>query len=324
MMTQSVGVAVVTFNSADTIGRCMRSLAAQSHAPRRIVVVDSGSPQGPPQVDESWPASAEVLPLPDNVGFAVGNNRAIERLRDCDWIALVNPDAYPESDWLEILLHAALNQPEFSFFGSRLILADTPDRLDGVGDAYHTSGLIWRTGHGCSEADKFLTSREVFSPCAAAALYRADALRQIGGFDERYFCYSEDVDLGFRLRLMGQRCLYVADARVHHVGSASTGLGSDFSVYYGHRNLVWTFFKNMPGTMLALYLLPHLLLNLSTILVFGLRGRARVILRAKWDALRGLPAILRTRRALHASRVGSGWSVRACMDRGWPSRGRCQ
>ena len=183
---------------------------------------------------------------------------------------------------------------------------------------------MWRTGHGCLEADAFVTSREVFSPCAAAALYRADQLRQIGGFDERYFCYSEDVDLGFRLRLMGARCLYVADARVHHVGSASTGVGSDFSVYYGHRNLVWTFFKNMPGILLLLYLLPHLLLNLGTIARFALAGRARVILRAKRDAVLGLPAILKTRRTLQASRVSSGRSLLACMDRGWPRRDRCR
>ncbi len=323
-MSQSVGVAIVTFNSADTIGRCMRALAAQSRLPRRIVVVDSGSPQGPPQIDESWPPGVEIVPLAENVGFAAGNNRAFDRLRDCDWIALVNPDAYPEPDWLEALLRVAVARSEFSFFASRLILADTPDRLDGVGDAYHTSGLMWRTGHGCPEADAFVTSREVFAPCAAAALYRADQLRQIGGFDERYFCYSEDVDLGFRLRLMGARCLYVADARVHHVGSASTGVGSDFSVYYGHRNLVWTFFKNMPGGLLMLYLLPHLLLNLGTIVRFALAGRLRVILRAKRDAVLGLPAILKTRRDLQASRVSSGRSLLACMDRGWPRRGRCR
>ena len=146
-------------------------------------------------------------------------------------------------------------------------------------------------GHG-APAPSSDAPREVFSPCAAAALYRRDALDDVGGFDERYFCYVEDVDLGFRLRLRGHGCLYVPDAVVHHVGSGTTGRGSDFTTYHGHRNLVWTFFKDMPGPLLALYLLPHLVLNLATIAWFATHGRARLILRTKWDALRGLPAVL--------------------------------
>ena len=72
----------------------------------------------------------------------------------------------------------------------------------------------------------------------------------MGGFDEDYFSYHEDVDLGFRLRLRGLSCMLVPQAIVHHVGSASTGKRSDFSVYYGHRNLVWTYFKDMPSTVI--------------------------------------------------------------------------
>jgi GT2 family glycosyltransferase len=91
---------------------------------------------------------------------------------------------------------------------------------------------------------------EIFSPCAAAALYRRSALLEVGGFDEDFFCYVEDVDLGFRLRLAGYRCLYVPLSVAHHIGSGTTGgKNSDFSVYHGHRNLVWAFVKNMPGVL---------------------------------------------------------------------------
>jgi GT2 family glycosyltransferase len=159
--------------------------------------------------------------------------------------------------------------------------------------------------------------REVFSACAAAALYRRDALLEIGGFDERYFCYVEDVDAGFRLRLRGYRCLYVPDAVAHHVGSATTGKGSDFSTYHGHRNLVWTFFKDMPGPLLALYLPQHLILNVLSVVWFSMRGQARTILRAKWDALRGLPAVLRDRRRVQRLRRIGARDLRSAMARGW-------
>jgi GT2 family glycosyltransferase len=157
----------------------------------------------------------------------------------------------------------------------------------------------------------------VFAPCAAAALYRRDALVKVGGFDESYFAYLEDVDLGFRLRLAGYRCLYVPDAVVRHVGSATTGgQRSDFSVYHGHRNLVWTYFKNMPWPLFWLYLPQHILLNFVSIVYFALRGQGRVILRAKWDALKGLPRILKERRRIQKSRRVSSSELRRVMTKG--------
>ena len=103
-------------------------------------------------------------------------------------------------------------------------------------------------GHGVPVSSVSEEVREVFSPCAAAALYRRSALVEIGGFDDDFFCYSEDVDLGFRLMLAGHSCLYVPTSVTHHVGSGTTGgQNSDFAVYHGHRNLVWTYVKDMPG-----------------------------------------------------------------------------
>ena len=122
--------------------------------------------------------------------------------------------------------------------------------LDGTGDAYHMSGLVWRMGHGMPVSSDTGKDYEVFSPCAAVAFYRRSAMQKIGGFDEEYFCYVEDVDLGFRLRLAGFRCLYVPKSVAHHVGSGATGgQHSDFAAYHGHRNLVWTFVKDMPGIL---------------------------------------------------------------------------
>ncbi|MGH6893859.1 MAG: glycosyltransferase family 2 protein, partial [Dongiaceae bacterium] len=256
-----------------------------------------------------------LIKLDTNSGFAAGNNLAARRAEGCEWIALLNPDAFPEPDWLKALMDAAAKHPDYTFFGSRMLMADEPDRLDGVGDVYHVSGLVWREGHGASASSHFLEEREIFSPCAAAALYRRDAFLEAGGFDEDFFCYVEDVDLGFRLRLLGHRCLYVPRSVVAHKGSALTGRQSDFSIYHGHRNLVWTYVKNFPGPWFWLYLPQHILLNLLTPLGF-LRGGFAAACKAKIDALRGLPRAWRKRREIQPrSRVGLS-ALRPLMAKG--------
>jgi GT2 family glycosyltransferase len=185
--------------------------------------------------------------------------------------------------------------------------------IDGVGDVYHFSGLVWRRGYGRPVTSTDLVAGEIFSPCAGAALYRREALAKVTGFDEDYFCYVEDVDLGFRLRLAGFRSMYVPDAVVHHVGSATTGgQHSDFAVYHGHRNLVWTYVKNMPGWLFWACLPSHIAMNLLAVGVFAWRGKGKVILRAKRDALLGLPGMWRKRRDIQSRRVapiGEIWRV---------------
>jgi GT2 family glycosyltransferase len=312
-----VAVVVVDWNAGELVRRCLGALARQTVRPATVMVVDNGS------TSESWrhvfpglPA-VEMVRLPGNSGFAAGSNRGIALVPDTEWVALLNPDAFPEPDWLERLLAAAAAHPEHAFFASRQVMADDPATLDGTGDAYGVSGFAWRRDRGRPVAEAGGVAEGVFGPCAAAALYRRTALEDVGGLDEGFFCYFEDVDLAFRLRLAGHRCLYVPDAVVHHVGSASTGRGSDFAVYHGHRNLVWTFVKNMPGPLLALYWPHHLLLNLASLVWFTLRGQGRAIWKAKRDALRGLPRVLRQRREIQARRRVGAWELRRLMARGW-------
>jgi len=109
---------------------------------------------------------------------------------------------------------------------------------------------------------------------------------------------------------------------VHHKGSASTGKRRDFSIYHGHRNLVWAYVKNMPGPLFWLYLPLHVALNAASIVWYSLKGRWRVILRAKWDAIKGLPRMWKKRRVIQARRSVSGWEIRKTMEKGWPRRRR--
>lgn len=299
----SVTVVIVNYNSGKLLAECLRHLAAQTVLPARIIVVDNASTDGSAEIADTS-ATLTVIRMKENIGYAAANNRA---LAECtgEFVAMLNPDAFPAPQWLERLLEAAAGYPDYALFGSRLVSAENPDLLDGDGDCYHASGLVWRAGHGQRFAQESKTW-EIFSPCAAAAMYRARALRRAGGFDEDFFCYLEDVDLGFRLRLLGYRSLQVAGAVARHVGSATTGgQKGAFALYHGHRNLVWTFVKNMPGALFWLLLPFHVLLNLVSVIWFALRGRGKVILRAKRDALSGLPKMWQKRQQIQKNRVGT-------------------
>lgn len=311
----SVSVVIVNWNSGPLLKKCLHSLSLQTLKADAVFVVDNASSDGSADCVIAFP-EYRLLLSGSNLGFAAGNNYAF---RECnsEFVALLNPDAFPEPTWLEHLVAAAKENPKYAAFGSRQLVLERPECLDGIGDAYHLSGLVWRERHGEIQDAQDLVEREVFSPCAAAALFRRPALVAAGGFDEDYFCYLEDVDLGFRLRLAGHRAMYVPQAIVLHQGSATTGgQRSDFSVYHGHRNLVWTFVKNMPSVLFWGLLPLHLALNLFSLMFFGFRGQWQVIFRAKRDALRGLPRIWAKRRAVQRERVASLGEVWRILAKG--------
>ncbi|NKB75760.1 MAG: glycosyltransferase [Gammaproteobacteria bacterium] len=318
-----VAVVIVNYNGGDYILSCLDSLYLQSRKPDEIIVVDNNSTDGSPEKLAQRFPSVNLQVLDRNTGFAAANNHAFELLRNNDpscWVALLNPDTRPQADWLSKLMEAVSKNPEVDVFGSKLIWSEDNDILDGQGDIHHVSGLSWRRHHGLrwKEALELRTSNEMaFSPCGAAALYRTDKVNEIGGMDKSYFCYHEDVDIMFRLRLVGATFVYVNDSVVEHVGSAITGKNSDFSVFYGHRNLVWTYIKNMPSWLFWLYLPQHLLLNVLTILIFSCKGRGKIILKSKWEAVKGIPLAIRKRRVIQGQRTVSNAVIWRSLSKGW-------
>ena len=313
--TPAIAVVVVAHRAGGYLEQVARSLAALTLKPRRVLVVDNASRDGAVDALAAAHPDVEVLRPGRNLGFAAGNNAAARAAGGCEWLALLNPDAFPEPDWLAALAQAAREHPECALIASRLDRATVPDELDGTGDVYHVSGLAWRRDHRRPVADG-AGGGEVFSACAAAALYRRDAFLAAGGFDERYFCYFEDTDLAFRLRLAGHGCRYEPRSVARHVGSSTAGVESDFTIYHSHRNLVWTYAKNMPGALAWVYLPQHLLLNLLSVAWFCLRGQSRPILTAKRDAVRSLPRVLGQRRAIQAARRVESRELLRVMSRG--------
>ena len=327
-MSSTVSIIILSWNSGRYLPICLRALSNQSFKDFNVILVDNNSTDD--SVDglkDKWTdISIVVKKLETNLGFAVANNLGAH-LASGKWIILLNADAYPEPDWLEQLITAAEENPEFNFFSSRQIQYNAQHLLDGAGDEYHIIGIAWRRYYNHFQKEYGLQQEEVFGACAAAAMYRREDFLSAGGFDEDYFSYFEDVDLSFRLRLAGGRCLYVPEAVVHHVGSASTGKLSDFVVYYGHRNLVWAFFKDMPGLLFWLYLPLHLAMNLFFLVSFIFKGKGRAIFKAKIDAIKGIPSVMKKRKDVQTLRKVSVKEVSHFMSKGlldpyWASRQR--
>jgi GT2 family glycosyltransferase len=276
-----------------------------------VIVVDNASTDqslaGLPPLE-----NLEQILLPENLGFAAGNNIGIKRLENIDYIITLNPDAFPELDFIQTLEGAARTYPNYASYACRMML--DPDTLDGAGDAYHFSGFVSRRLRMQPLYQGDTQPREVFSPCSAAAMYQAATLEKVGGFDESFFCYMEDVDLGYRLQLRGHHCIYIPDATVLHLGSAITRNYPGFAVYHGHRNLVWVLVKNTPTPLLLLVVPSHLLLSIVVFFVCLVRGQARNFLKARMDALRDLKRVIQQRRTIQLERSVSSWNVLKSYD----------
>jgi len=309
-----VAVVVVNYNGADDLIRCLTSLAAQSRKPDLVIVVDNNSQDDSLNMACTQFPEHQYLCNTSNLGFAAANNQAFALCdeKKMDYVALLNPDAFPEPDWLAELLKTANADHTLGSVASRMMEYGCYNRVDGTGDVYHMFGYAQRRGHKQAMQADWLVGGEVFGACAGAALYRMDALRAVGYFDTDFFCYMEDVDLAYRLQLKGYRCRYCPDAVVQHIGSATTGYRSDFSVYYGQRNLVWTFVKNTPGLLLVLLLPGHILVNLIALGLGLTRGQFRVVLRSKIDALKGLGKFLEKRKSIQKTKslpLSQNWRI---------------
>ncbi len=303
----AVRVMMVNYNAGPHLRRAVECLLAQSFRDFDCVLVDNGSTDGS-LTDLPTDPRLTIVQAGANLGFAAANNLAARGARG-RWLVALNPDAFAAPDWLERLVAAMEGDPRLVMAGSTQILADTPDRYDGgrydgTGDNLMLFGFGWRGLYRKAVWPRH-PDGECFAPCAAAAIYDRAAFEAAGGFDERFFCYGEDLDLAFRLRLAGGLCRQVGGAVVHHVGSATAQqVGGGFALYHGYRNQIWMLVKDMPGWLLPLSLILHAGLVLALILWSLKRGGAMTgpILRGVRDGLAGLPAAWRQRKAVQATR----------------------
>ena len=314
-MTKSFfSILILFWKSAQYLPGILQALEEQTCKDFEVILLDNGSDEPPdPEILGQHPdLDLHILRSETNLGFAAGNNLA-SRSATGEYVVLLNGDAFPEPGWLAAFQQAAQTHPEHCF-ASRLTQADNPEVLDGEWNVYHASGLAWRKNHNRPTSLSATNPRYVISACAAASAYPRLAFQQVGGFDEDFFAYMEDVDLDLRLRLAGFPCLYLPEAVVRHVGSGSTGFRSDFSTFHGQRNLVWTFVKNMPGLLFWFLLPAHLFVNLLYLLIGATMPNKKVIWHAKKAAVANLGKMQQKRRLIQAHRVVSVWQFARLLD----------
>ncbi|MEL7040633.1 MAG: glycosyltransferase family 2 protein [Pseudomonadota bacterium] len=279
-------VIIVNYNAGPLLQDALNSLKKQVFTDFEVILVDNNSEDGSIQnLDLSDLPAIRVLRENRNHGFAKGNNLAASQARG-KWLALLNPDATANPNWLSEIARATERHAPCRVFACGQINMDEPELLDGAGDAYFAFGIPWRGGfeHPISalpDTDSFC-----FSPCGASAVYDRDLFLEMGGFDERFFCYCEDVDLGLRLQLSGEKCVFLPDAIIHHKGSATSGRYSYFTMYHGFRNRTWTYLKNMPLLVLLLTFPGHVALMVYIYLRNMGHANLEGMRRGMWDGLK--------------------------------------
>ncbi len=242
-----VTVAIPTLAADFTYLECIGSLQDQTLREFEVIVVDN-SGKGLVREGGAAKMGATVIEMHRNAGFGAAVNAAFRHAR-APFFATLNDDAAASPNWLAALTAAMQQSPDIGMCASQVRLWGEP-RLDSAGMLICGDGSSKQRGHG-QPPDAFATPDEALLPSGSAALYRRTMLEQIGLFDEDFFLYCEDTDLGLRARWAGWKCAYVPEALVEHRYSHSAGRASPLKAYYVERNRLFLAIKNFPGRMLA-------------------------------------------------------------------------
>jgi len=308
----AVSVVVVVYESGPTLAECLAAVRAQTFGDFELILVDNASSDRTAQAARDADPAIRLIENAENLGFAAAVNQGAGAAKG-RWLALLNPDAYAEPDWLARLVAATEANPTVRCFTSRQLMAEDPTKLDGLGDVMALAGYPFRGGYTHPNPG-VLEPGWVFSACGGAMMVARELFLGIGGFDERLFCYCEDVDLGYRLRLIGEPTLLVPDAVVRHVGSASTGgRRSDFAVFHGTRNRFWVFVKDTPAALFWLTLPLHILATLVLFARHATRGEVATPIKGLAAGLRHIDVALEARREAQATRTASSLEIARAM-----------
>ncbi len=317
MDTASVAVRIVVlnWNGRQWLEGCLDALRRQEGCSFEVLLVDNASTDGSVAfVRERFP-ECHVLVLDTNLGFATGNN-AGARGATAPYLVFLNNDTLVQPGWLAALLRAAEGDRHVGLVTSHIVYMDRPEVVDSAGDGYLRCGGGFKRGHGQS-IDRAAGDREVFGACGAAFLIRRELFERLGGFDEDYFMVYEDVDLSYRARLAGSRIVLASGALVRHAGSASLGRISSNAVFYGQRNLEWTWIKNSPSTIWWRSLPSHFLYDLAGGIAYARAGLLGPWLRGKFAAVAGLPAVWRKRQHVQRSARADARELWRLMEADW-------
>ena len=341
-MPKSCYVVIPNWNGIDLITECLEALSKQTQ-PHTVIVVDNGSVDGSNVVVREKFPHVQLLEFSDNAGFAGGVNRGIRPALEqgADYIALLNNDAVADPHWLERLVATMESAPKAGAVAAKILTQDGV-RIDSTGDFYSVWGFGFPRGRGEEDRGQYDSprQRDIFAASGGASLFRARCLEQVGLFDERFFAYFEDVDMGFRMRLMGWKVLYEPKATVrHYIGGTSSRIDahkktgkagvpkasvsghdrpSKFARYQTVKNFTYLYTKNMPGWLYWKYL-PRFWAAWGMMLVSDVKRKLFVSnMRANWAAWSHLGSVLAERRRIQRARRVSTAQIDAWLYRQLP------
>jgi GT2 family glycosyltransferase len=258
-----VSIVIVNWNGRSWLAQCLPTIQQQTFTDYEVILVDNGSTDGSVAwLQENW-LNISVIPLKINLGFAAANNIGIRRASGL-YIVTLNNDTLVDADFLAHMV-TAVSAPDIGMIAPQITIWNQPAKLDAAGIEVDWLGTAWNRGY--EQPADMAYSADVFGPTAAAALYRREMLAEIGLFDETFFAYYEDVDLAWRARRAGWRCVYAPKAQVRHWHSATGEKTPAYKAYLIGRNKVWCFLKNYP--------VPAIFFMLPLFLVYD--GSAAVI-----------------------------------------------
>lgn len=269
---------IPNYNSKDYIRICIDSLKKQTIADEiEIVIVDNASMDGSREIIQQEYPEIRLKCLSENFGFCRAANEGITMSRT-PYVLLINDDTESDPALVENMVKTIEQSERIFSVAAKMIQYDRRDLLDGAGDNYCSLGWAFARGKD-KNVKRYSKQQDVFAACGGCALYRKSILEEIGYFDEFHFAYLEDVDMGYRARIMGYRNVYCPTALVYHVGSAATGSRyNDFKVRMSARNNMYIVFKNMPALQIIINL-PFLVVGFGIkAIFFVLKGYGRAYL----------------------------------------------
>lgn len=295
-------VIVPNYNGVRHLPVVLAALRQQTFSDFEVIVVDDASADDSVALLTSDYPDVRLIENRTNVGFVRSCNTGAAAARG-QMLVLLNSDTAPEPTWLAELVKAFVANPRAATVTSKLLLFDRRDTLHTTGDLLGVDGIprnrgVWEVDRGQYDA-----ALQVFSGCGGATAYRREVWQALGGFDEDFWMYLEDVDFGFRARLAGWDAVFAPAARVYHHLSASGG--DVLASYYVGRNTIWLIAKNMPRQLLLRHAGAIIQGQLAVTLAAlrGWRGEAaRARLRGQLAGLFGLPQQLQKRRIIQPRR----------------------
>ena len=247
-----VGISVVipNLNGERFLPQCLSSLERQKFRPLEVIVVDNGSRDGSVGLIEKDFPRVRLVKLPENTGFAHACNLGINAAA-AKYVALLNNDTEVEPGWLDELYRAAEKDDRVGMVSSKVLLDEVTREIDSVGMLIYPDGIGRQRGRGEIDRGQYDREEEVLFAHGAAALYRKAMFEEIGVFDEDFFAYAEDTDIGLRARLAGWKSVFAPGAVVYHRYSKTTGTYSAFKALHLERNRIWVAVKNFPLSWLV-------------------------------------------------------------------------